>query len=209
MQRIAIELGDLPQELRDIIYALAMNAEEEPRLVAGPTGTAKALSQVSRNVRADATRIFFSENSCLAIVCFATSEDRKAGRFKTDSGRVGAWAETWGALASPHIRSLNLVCGGFRKCRQRISVKPREDVKPVKFCGSSECYVSLRIRERDVNELALAVFDGHGEQRFTFERLALFLTAVEDVVGQRLGSMKEARVAEIVSEVKQGRSTRE
>lgn len=197
-QQSASQLQDLPPELRDIIYTLAMPREDNLRLVCGLTGTAKALSQVSRNIRADATRFFFSQNSFLVTVGFSfTGPDI----FKTDFRRLEHWAETWGALASPHILSLNLVCGGYESCRHRVTVEPRNAANPVRY-GNSGCVNTDRVRESDMNEIGLAVFHGVEKQKFDFNRLMVFLTAMEDVLAEVTQALKNARVAEILSKLK-------
>lgn len=194
IQRSTFRLQDLPPEIRNIVYALAMEEGKELRLVRGLTGTAKALSQVSRSIRADATRIFFSENSFVVIVGIAIGPEG----YKADLLRVGKWAETWSPLALPYIRSLKLTCGGFRECKRQISVKLRDTVNPITYPDSG-CILSTRIREPDLGKIALAVFGGHAGQKLTYKRLIIFLTAVQDVVAERMEVSKAIRVAGIIS----------
>lgn len=197
MQQSVFRFQDLPPELRDIIYALAMEGEGVHRLVDGLTGTARALSQVSRAVRADATRIFSTKNSFLVRVGLTAGSEY----FTNDSRRLDDWKAVWGTLILPHIHSLKLACGVPESCRCRVSIKLKDTAKPASY-GNHNCYLSYSIRESDMNRIAFAVFKGHGGQAITYEQLLTFLTAVQKVMAELGDTMRIAKVAEVLSRIK-------
>lgn len=61
-QQRSSRFADLPQELRDWVFAFVLESNEPLRLVAGLPDTVKALSQISRAISADAARIFYFRN---------------------------------------------------------------------------------------------------------------------------------------------------
>lgn len=179
LQRNATRLPDLPQELRDMICALVIEEAEEFRLIDGLKGTAKALSRVCRVIRADATRIFFSKNSFLVTIGFAAGSKH----FKGDLWRLGDWCKVWGGVALPHIRSLKLFDDMRHLCGGRISIRLKDAAKPVEY-GDHPGYSFTFVRESDMNRIALAVFNGHGEQAITGEQLLTFLAAVQEAMAE-------------------------
>jgi hypothetical protein len=101
---------DLPRELRDEIFRLALQDDIDPTrnadLVSRPGPTIRALTQVSRSVRVEAADIYWSRTkfhyNAHDLVRNSTYEDDR-GRYKLTS-----WLSTWGRLAVPHIRRLKL-----------------------------------------------------------------------------------------------------
>jgi hypothetical protein len=103
-------LMDLPRELRDEIFQLAVQDDIDPTreadLLSRPGPTIRALTQVSRSIRVEAADIYWSRTnfhySAHDLVQNSTHEDDR-GRYKLTS-----WLSTWGRLAVPHIRRLKL-----------------------------------------------------------------------------------------------------
>jgi hypothetical protein len=116
---------DLPKELRDIIYNLASlpdtsktqdgeQTPDEPYLTSGLSNstTARALSQVSRAIRQESMKAYYSNTTFVVQELpdrFAAFMERVA-----DDGQptvpepdpLDMWARTWGELGAQHIRSL-------------------------------------------------------------------------------------------------------
>ena len=103
-------LMDLPRELRDKIFRLAVQEDVDPTrdadLVSRPGPTIRALTQVSRSVRVEAPDVYWSRTkfhySAHDLVRDPPHENH-CGRFKLTS-----WLNTWGRLAVPHVRRLKL-----------------------------------------------------------------------------------------------------
>jgi hypothetical protein len=101
---------DLPRELRDIIFWLAVQNVIDPKrdidLVSRPGPTIRALARVSHNVRVEAASIYWSRAefsySTHNLLRDETLGDYR-GRFKLKS-----WLGTWGRLAVPRVRRLEL-----------------------------------------------------------------------------------------------------
>jgi hypothetical protein len=125
-------LMDLPRELRDEIFQLAVQDDIDPTkdadLVSRPGPTIRALTQVSRSVRIEAADIYWSQTkfhysthnlvrvkaadiyrsrtmfpySAHDLVQNPSHEDY-CSRYKLTS-----WLSTWGRLAVPHLQRLKL-----------------------------------------------------------------------------------------------------
>jgi hypothetical protein len=101
---------DLPRELRDEIFQLAVQDDVDPRrdadLASRPGPTIKVLTQVSRSVRVEAADIYWSRAnynySAHDLLRDETLDDYRS-RYKLTS-----WLSTWGRLAVPQIRRLKL-----------------------------------------------------------------------------------------------------
>lgn len=103
-------LADLPQELRDEVFLLTMQEDMLPGRrcdLISPLGpTARALSQVSRGVRAESASIYWSRTPFhFATDNFVVHKDQQhpCGRC-----RFRAWFSIWGRLSFQYIRRLKL-----------------------------------------------------------------------------------------------------
>jgi hypothetical protein len=118
-----LRFSDLPPELRDRIYAFAVHpgttrdhdGKERPIMPELTTGltkspTARALSQVSRSVRKESMEVFYSKTTFLVSDATDRSSQISSSRHIDLPKRevMNRWAETWGVLVGPHIRSLSI-----------------------------------------------------------------------------------------------------
>lgn len=101
----------LPRELRDQIFWLAVRDEADPardtELVSRTSPTIRALTQVSRSVRAEAADIYWSRTK----FHYSTHNSIRNETHGNNSGhcRLISWLSTWGTLAVPHVRRLKLM----------------------------------------------------------------------------------------------------
>jgi hypothetical protein len=195
IQRAPFRFSDLPPELRDWILALAVEENQPLRLIAGLSGAAKALSQVSRAIRVDAARMFFAGHTFHVIIGYHPRYVHCAN----DAVRMVAWVKTWGLLASTNIRSLRLLCRGYRYCTHCVSVNPKDRVNPVVYDSRLPCFLTTRIQECDMTALALAVFCGQSERVPTPEQLGVFINEVEGIVYEYPAEWRASRVARFLS----------
>jgi hypothetical protein len=129
---------DLPRELRDEIFWLAVQDDTDPTrdadLVSRPGPTIKVLTQVFRSVRVEAADIYWSRTnynySAHDLLREETFGDYRS-RYKLTS-----WLSTWGRLAVPRVRRLKLLlsfrAGGFdiqlsKHAKPRINAWTRND----------------------------------------------------------------------------------
>lgn len=120
IKRKPFRFADLPPELRNRVYKYALQQDTGTDgfipLTSGLIGAARALSQVSRIVRAESMGLFYAHNTfgidmnyLRRLVCSHASAWRQ----------LKTWANTWGELAAPHIRSITIT-GLCYHCSKQI-----------------------------------------------------------------------------------------
>ena len=93
---------DLPPELRNAVYKLVLKSDKAVSLTDKLPVTAKALSQVSRSVRAEALSTHFSMNLFSANFSYWPT----AREAQQEISRIEQWSAVFGELAARHIRAL-------------------------------------------------------------------------------------------------------
>jgi hypothetical protein len=120
--RDSFRFNDLPQELRDVIYGMALvdDGEGGLELTDKLPETAKALSQVSRAVRAESMGIYYSENAFQGTFrCQWMRQRPPVGRVYpvrsvlrqfvvAEVDGIEEWNNLFGGLGAPHLRALKL-----------------------------------------------------------------------------------------------------
>jgi len=137
------DLVNLSRELRDEIFLLAMQDDmcsaRDTKLVSRPGPTIKTLTQVSRSVRVEAARIYWSQKrfhfdtfDLLMITSFGGCGARC--KFRT-------WLGTWGRLAVQYIRQLKFTLHqdqGTVDVRLGVHTKPIVDAWTSKNFGAKQ-----------------------------------------------------------------------
>jgi hypothetical protein len=108
-RRIALRkpfrFNDLPPELRNAVYSLVSKSVLMVHLTDKLPAPAKALSQVSRSVRAESLSIHYSVNRfTVSLLYWSTSREAQQA-----VSRIEQWHALFGKLAAPHIRSLAII----------------------------------------------------------------------------------------------------
>jgi hypothetical protein len=168
---------ELPPELRDIIYTLAMQPEinnlhgwgyiRNPDLLAGLSNstTARALSKVCRTIRHESMKAYYSKNTFVVRgvpdpwgnydpmpnTYYPGSRPPKPG-CPPPPDPLHLWARTWGVLGAQHIRSLDI--GPLGGLVQICMTGEAEPVSVVQGTGFSR----LRISASEVHAAALTAF---------------------------------------------------
>lgn len=175
IKKQSFRFSDLPPELRNRIYALALShkktahASNLPELTAGPSTTARALSAVSKRVRAESMGTFYAENTFK----FTLYHDRKMRHLS--QGKLSEWAATasLGSFATPFLRSLVVGCSS-KPCPRHIVIDLRHPTKPVKYLAGG-CCISHRVAQADMRAWVLAVLRPEGELELEVKRLKTML----------------------------------
>ena len=100
-------LLDLPPELRNSIYRLALR---NIRPIKPLTGRPPALVQANKQIRAEATSIYYAENtfSIALTACTATA--------------ITKWTHSLGQRNATLIPSINVYCGNDPKSKKRLHI---------------------------------------------------------------------------------------
>jgi hypothetical protein len=102
--RTIFRFNDLAPELRNAVYTLVLESDDELKLVDRLPPSARALSQVSRTVRAESLGIYYSVNDFNA--CLHYWSTRNAAQQKVR--HIENWYTLFGKLAAPNIRTLTM-----------------------------------------------------------------------------------------------------
>jgi len=194
--REVFRLNDLPPELRNMIYSIAVRSEDSLELTGNLSPIAKALSQVSRAVRVESLGIYFSENDFHAYLSrYYAHRDLY---YRSGIPQTEDWMILFGELATPRIRSLQLRLGHNVFVRNIVigSLDFKNPLMRVTWAVPG-CMDELRDWSRTfrgynyvdpgflvgVEDLALAVLrpQSQGNAVPTLESLRLFLTGVQVV----------------------------
>jgi hypothetical protein len=108
--REPFRFNDLPPELRNAVYSLVLESGYLINLDADKLSTTtKALSQVSRTVRAESLSTYYSVNNFKSILTYWGSPVE----LQQEVSRIEKWFTLFGKLAAPHIRALGVYYLGF------------------------------------------------------------------------------------------------
>lgn len=170
--------GDLPPEIRSMVYDLATGNLQFPDEIFERSTTwngvvlpaisqgAKALSQVSRAVRNESLSTYYADST------YELDYSCKPGGLDN----IEMWASTWGILAIPHIRSIRVICPFSFLYREKICVRTKGPGPLVSFGGPYNWSAELA---SDLNDLAMAILQPRGNIELTAETLKLLLVALQ------------------------------
>lgn len=165
---------DLPRDLRNRIYALAVwqipytyrnGIRDNKLLLSTPRKTGRALSQVSRSVRAESMGVYYSQTQLYC--CIAGLKDPSADR-------IQRWLSTWGTLAVPSIRRLDLNCVSCCAVKIELGNSDNTSVHVIPWQNTRLSKQQLSGIENVVRAL---LFPG-GQVEMTGERLVALLMAL-------------------------------
>jgi len=100
--REPFRFNDLPPELRNAVYTLVSESDRALNLVDKLPATAKALSQVSRSVRAESLSIYYSVNDFIANFFYWPTTLRA----QQEISRTDEWFALFGEVAARRLRTL-------------------------------------------------------------------------------------------------------
>lgn len=178
-RRESVHFEALPPELRNMIYSFALCHESQPddaghhrsypRLSAGPSATALALSHVSRSVRADSMAAYYGENTFLSIKRLAMRPLVPA---------ILVWAWSWGVDAAPHVRSLIIIDKKLSPDCDQFRLDFNEPLNPVSYRSGARPRLLKNLSVEDMNALVLALFRPEGTLEISSRRLVMLVRAI-------------------------------
>ena len=193
--RDSFRFNDLPQELRDEVYGMALRNEvshdllgKSLQLTGKMTAEAKALSQVSRSVRAESMSIYYSENTFHAHLShhWNSSGIFRARNWVKEVSRIEDWTIIFGELAAPRLPSLRIDLARVTwHTYQTGSVDFKELGQPFTWTAHQE--ESFERSEASMPELeafALAVLRPQSKVVRTAMGLRLFLLGLQVITEQ-------------------------
>jgi hypothetical protein len=179
--------SDLPPELRDRIYAFAVqpgvmrggNGKEHlvmPELTTGfaKSLTARALSQVCRSVCKEPIEVYYSKTTFLVSDVTDSWSPIPHNRFQLRREAMNRWVKTWGVLAGPHIRSLSISAlstegEGVVLISMDSQTNAASYTDKINYRGLNEC---------KLNAVALKAFSSQGPDITAAEKLAVFFDGI-------------------------------
>jgi len=187
--------NDLPQELRDEIYGMALRNKVSRHLTGKPleltdkmTAEARALSQVSRSVRAESMSIYYSENTFYAYLGYRWNAmgSHRAATWTQALSRVEQWCIIFGELVAPRLPSLRLDLAKMPwHTYQTASVDFKISIQPLAWNTHQEPgYERSDAFEPELEAFALAVLRPKGKIIRTATSLRLFLLGVQVITEQ-------------------------
>jgi hypothetical protein len=193
--RDSFRFNDLPRELRDEIYGMALR-NEVSRDLAGTsllltgkmTAEAKALSQVSRSVRAESMSIYYSENTFHAhlTLYWNSMGSYRAESWTPEVFRVEQWCIIFGELVAPLLPSLRLdLAKQAWHTYQAGSVDFKESVQPLTWTAhQDQRFERSNTSMPELEAFALAVLRPQGKVVRTATALRLFLLGLQLITEQ-------------------------
>jgi hypothetical protein len=113
--RETFRFNDLPPELRNMIYSMALRDGQWREVCGKLSAAAKAFSQISRTVRTESLSIYFAENNFDTgnLIYWSTPDEAQQEISKTEK-----WLAFFGKLAAPHIHALPILHGNMITVRR-------------------------------------------------------------------------------------------
>jgi hypothetical protein len=189
-----LRFSDLPPELRGRIYAFAVHpgmtrdhdGKERPIMPELTTGltkspTARALSQVSRSVRKKSMEVFYSKTTFLVSDATDRPSQRSSSRHIDLPKRevMNRWAETWGGLAGPHIRSLSISASSGVLTEGVVLIFMHSQTNAASYIDKENDHV---LEEAELNTVALKAFSLQGTDLTAAKKLARFFIEIGYVI---------------------------
>lgn len=101
--RTIFRFNDLAPELRNAIYSLVLGTNNAIQLTRRLPATAKALSQVSRIIRAESLSTYYSVNSFKVVLHYWSPDEAQRA-----VSCIEEWHDLFGNLAARHVRTLSV-----------------------------------------------------------------------------------------------------
>jgi hypothetical protein len=195
--RDPFRLADLPPELRDMIYTLVLR-NEVLRGFAGNTiavtgkltAEARALSQVSRAVRAESVSIYYSVNTFYAHLAqdFDSTGGWRALHWARTVSRIERWSNVFGELVAPRLPSLCIYLVAYQRvppvCYTGF-INFKEPLQPLTWIGNG--LLGFEMAEACKTELegfALTVLRPQGKVVRSVTTLRLLLLGLQVIMEQ-------------------------
>jgi hypothetical protein len=210
--RDPFRLTDLPPELRDIIYSMALRNEASRGLVGKTialtgklTAEARALSQVSRAVRAESMSIYYSENTFYAYLSedWDTTGGLRALHWAKAVSRIERWSHVFGELVAPRLPSLHLCITCYRSMRyiyQNLNfgsvsfgfINFKEPLQPLTWTGNGVLGIEMTEASKiELEGFAVAVLGSQGKAVRTAATLRLLLLGLQVIMEQHSARKEE------------------
>ena len=101
--RTIFRFNDLAPELRNAVYTLVLESDDELKLVDKLPPSARALSQVSRIIRAESLSTYYSVNSFKVVLHYWSPDEAQRA-----VSCIEEWHDLFGNLAARHVRTLSV-----------------------------------------------------------------------------------------------------